>query len=81
MFNLFKKLFKDFYLFTASYSNNVFPDPLSKEDEKWKEVPCEVIIDEISSLQINRLLIDKHVTGKNEWYPLRSKYCCFSKFQ
>lgn len=40
---------------------------LSKEDEKWKEVPCEVIIDEISSLQINRLLIDKHVTGKNEW--------------
>ena len=34
MFNLFKKLFKDFYLFTASYSNNVFPDPLSKEDEE-----------------------------------------------
>ena len=40
---------------------------LSKEDEKWKEVPCEVIIDEITSLQINRLLIDKHVIGKNEW--------------
>lgn len=26
-------LFKDFYLFTAAYSNNVFPDPLSKEEE------------------------------------------------
>ena len=34
MFNIFKKLFKDFYFFTASYSNNVFPDPLSKEDEQ-----------------------------------------------
>ena len=34
MFDLLKKLFKDFYLFTASYSNNVFPDPLSKEDEE-----------------------------------------------
>ena len=28
-----KKLFKDFYILTASYSNNVFPDPLSKEEE------------------------------------------------
>lgn len=34
MFDFLKKLFKDFYLFTASYSNNVFPDPLSKEDEE-----------------------------------------------
>ena len=40
---------------------------LAKNDEKWKEVPCEVIVDKISSLQINRLLIDKHVIGKNEW--------------
>ena len=34
---MFKKLisylFKDFYIFTAAYSNNVFPDPLSKEEE------------------------------------------------
>ena len=30
----FLKLFKDFYFFTASYSNNVFPDPLSKEEEE-----------------------------------------------
>ncbi len=34
MINFFKNLFKDFYLFTASYSNNVFPDPLSKEEEE-----------------------------------------------
>lgn len=34
MFNkLLKKVFKDFYIFTAAYSNNVFPDPLSKEEE------------------------------------------------
>ena len=31
---LFSILFKDFYLFTAAYSNNVFPDPLSKEEEE-----------------------------------------------
>ena len=35
---MFKKilsfLFKDFYLFTAAYSNNVFPDPLPKEEEE-----------------------------------------------
>ena len=30
---LFSILFKDFYLFSAAYSNNVFPDPLSKEEE------------------------------------------------
>lgn len=33
MFNFLKKLFKDFYILTAAYSNNVFPDPLSKEEE------------------------------------------------
>lgn len=34
MFNFIKYLFKDFYLFTAAYSNNIFPDPLSKEEEE-----------------------------------------------
>lgn len=34
MLEFLKKLFKDFYIFTAAYSNNVFPDPLSKEEEK-----------------------------------------------
>jgi len=35
---MFKKLihylFDNFYIFTAAYSNNVFPDPLSKEEEE-----------------------------------------------
>ena len=31
---LFRYLFKDFFIFSAAYSNNVFPDPLSKEDEE-----------------------------------------------
>ncbi len=33
-YNYLKSLFKDFYIFTAAYSNNVFPDPLSKEEEE-----------------------------------------------
>ena len=31
---LLKKLFRNFYIFTASYSNNIFPLPLSKEEEE-----------------------------------------------
>ena len=27
-------LLKDFYIFTAAYSNQIFPDPLSKEAEE-----------------------------------------------
>ena len=34
MFKFLKFLFKDFFVFSAAYSNNVFPDPLSKEDEE-----------------------------------------------
>lgn len=34
LFKILKWLFKDFYLFTAAYSNNIFPDPLSKEEEE-----------------------------------------------
>lgn len=33
MYKFFKFLFKDFFFLTAAYSNNVFPDPLSKEEE------------------------------------------------
>lgn len=35
MFNFFKLLFKDLYIFSAAYSNNSFPDPLSKEEEDF----------------------------------------------
>ncbi len=31
---ILKFIFKDLYFFTAAYSNNIFPDPLSKEDEE-----------------------------------------------
>ncbi len=34
MFNFFKYLYKDLYFFTAAYSNNIFPDPLSKKEEE-----------------------------------------------
>lgn len=32
---ILRVLFKNFTIFTASYSNNVFPDPLSKEEEEY----------------------------------------------
>jgi len=31
---ILKYLFKDFYIFSAAYSNNIFPDPLEKEEEE-----------------------------------------------
>lgn len=34
MFLNFLSLLKELFFFTASYSNNVFPDPLSKEEEE-----------------------------------------------
>ena len=34
MIDWIKKLFQNFYLFSAAYSNNLFPDPLSKEEEE-----------------------------------------------
>ncbi len=34
MFKFLKWIFQDFNLFCAAYSNNVFPDPLTKEEEE-----------------------------------------------
>ena len=34
MFNFIKFIFKDFFVFSAAYSNNSFPEPLSKEEEE-----------------------------------------------
>lgn len=31
---ILKYLFKDFYIFSAAYSNNIFPDPLKKQEEE-----------------------------------------------
>ncbi len=33
IFKIIKKIFKNFYLLIAAYSNNVFPEPLGKEEE------------------------------------------------
>ena len=33
MFTFFKNFFKDFFIFSAAYSNNSFPEPLSKDEE------------------------------------------------
>lgn len=52
MINLIKNMFKDFFIFTAAYSNNSFPEPLSKEEEDIyvekanlgdKEARCKLI--------------------------------------
>ena len=34
MFKLLRRLFKDFHIMCAAYSNNVFPEPLSSKEEK-----------------------------------------------
>jgi RNA polymerase sporulation-specific sigma factor len=34
MLKLLRFIFKDFHIFTAAYSNNIFPDPLPKEEEE-----------------------------------------------
>ena len=34
MKRLLQFLFKDFFIFCAAYSNNIFPDPLDKEEEE-----------------------------------------------
>lgn len=34
LLKILKYLFKDFYIFTAAYSNDIFPEPLSKKDEE-----------------------------------------------
>ena len=46
MFKFFKWLFNDFHLFCAAYSNNIFPDPLSKEEE-------EILLEKMSQGDLN----------------------------
>ena len=65
MFNFLKKLFKDFYLFTASYSNNVFPDPLSKEDEeKYIKLANMGDVDARNKLIEHNLRLVAHIVKK-----------------
>ena len=38
---LIKLLFNNFFIFSAAYSNNIFPDPLSKEEEEFYVKLCK----------------------------------------
>ena len=65
MFNFLKKLFKDFYIFTAAYSNNVFPDPLSKEEEdKYVELARKGDIEARNKLIEHNLRLVAHIVKK-----------------
>ena len=65
MFKFFKFLFKDFYIFTAAYSNNIFPDPLSKEDEdKYVELARNGDIEARNKLIEHNLRLVAHIVKK-----------------
>ena len=65
MFDFVKKLFKDFYLFTAAYSNNVFPEPLSKEEEeKYVELANNGDINARNKLIEHNLRLVAHIVKK-----------------
>lgn len=60
-----KWLLKDFYIFTAAYSNNVFPDPLSKEEEeKYVELAKQGDQDARSKLIEHNLRLVAHIVKK-----------------
>lgn len=65
MFLFFRNLFKDFYLFTAAYSNNIFPDPLTKEEEeKYLELAKNGDSEARSKLIEHNLRLVAHIVKK-----------------
>lgn len=67
MFNFLKNLFKDFYIFTAAYSNNVFKEPLSKEEEdKYVNLARDGDIDARNKLIEHNLRLVAHIVKKYE---------------
>ena len=59
------ELFKSLFLFTASYSNNLFPDPLSSEEElKYLKLMKEGNIDARSKLIEHNLRLVAHIVKK-----------------
>ena len=50
LINLFNFIIHNFMFFTGAYSNNAFPEPLSKEEE-------EEYINKIQMLEVNLLNI------------------------
>lgn len=64
---IFKYLFKDFHIFTAAYSNNVFPDPLSKEEEEYYVEQCRIGNKEARNKLIeHNLRLVAHIVKKYE---------------
>lgn len=62
---ILKFLFSDLKLFTASYSNNVFPDPLTKEEEeKYIELFLNGDMDARSKLIEHNLRLVAHIVKK-----------------
>lgn len=65
---LFTYLFKDFYFFTAAYSNNVFPDPLSKEEEEECVRLCKLGDNDARNKLIeHNLRLVAHIVKKYEY--------------
>lgn len=66
---ILKFLFKDFYVFTAAYSNNVFPDPLSKEEEEECVRKCQ-LGDEMARNKLieHNLRLVAHIVKKYEYH-------------
>ena len=62
---ILKYLFKDFYVFTMAYSNNIFPDPLTKEEEdKYVKLCLEGDKNARSKLIEHNLRLVAHIVKK-----------------
>ena len=62
---IFEFLFKDFFIFSMAYSNNIFPDPLSKEDEeKYIELSKNGDSDARNKLIEHNLRLVAHIVKK-----------------
>ena len=67
LFNLFIIIIENLHLFTGSYSNNVFPDPLSKEEEMEAIRKCNMGDKGARSLLIeHNLRLVAHIVKKFE---------------
>lgn len=64
---LLKFLFKDFYILIAAYTNNIFPDPLSKdEEEKYIKLMLDGNKDARNILIEHNLRLVAHIVKKYE---------------
>lgn len=67
LFNLFSMIIENLHLFTGSYSNNVFPDPLSREEEMEAIRKCNMGDKGARSLLIeHNLRLVAHIVKKFE---------------